>query len=187
MNGVSNWETHVLAAQLLIISSDDNSRGAAHWPDHRWNVEWLDKCTPTRLRTFIPETGIHPPGMTLPRIAWVRLNRLRTGVWRFRSCLHKWGMASFAACECGTEDQTIDHRCLPMSIPSTSTWSTAWRFWMMRQLIGWSRPVLRCSGLSRGLKELTQTIMMKQLVLACCRHSNLNQPGCVVFVLKKLV
>jgi len=38
--------------------------------------------------------------MTLPRRAWVRLNRLRTGV--------GWGMASSSACECGTE-QTVDH------------------------------------------------------------------------------
>jgi len=47
--------------------------------------------------------------MTLPREAWVRLNRLRTGVRRFRSCLHKWGMASSAACECGAEEQTVEH------------------------------------------------------------------------------
>jgi len=47
--------------------------------------------------------------MTLPRRTLVRLNRLRTGVARFRSCLYKWGMASSAACECGTEEQTVDH------------------------------------------------------------------------------
>jgi len=46
--------------------------------------------------------------MTLPR-AWVQLNRLRTGVGCFRSCLYKWGMASSEACECGTEEQTVDH------------------------------------------------------------------------------
>jgi len=48
--------------------------------------------------------------MTLPRRAWVQLNRLRAGVGRFRSCLYKWGMASSAACEseCGAE-QTVDH------------------------------------------------------------------------------
>ena len=45
--------------------------------------------------------------MTLPRRAWIRLNRLRTGVGRFR--LHKWGMASSAACVCGAEEQTVDH------------------------------------------------------------------------------
>jgi len=50
----------------------------------------------------------HTHGMTLPRRAWVRLNRLCTGVGRFDSCLYKWGMASSATCECGTE-QTVDH------------------------------------------------------------------------------
>ena len=47
-------------------------------------------------------------GRTTPQDSWVRLNRLRTGVGRFRSCLHKWGMASSEACECGAE-QTVDH------------------------------------------------------------------------------
>jgi len=28
-----------------------------------------------------------------PKRAWFRLNRLRTGVGRFRSCLYKWDMA----------------------------------------------------------------------------------------------
>ena len=52
----------------------------------------------------------HPPaGMTLLRRAWVRLNRLRTGVGRFPSCLYKWGMASSAACDCGAEKPTVDH------------------------------------------------------------------------------
>jgi len=47
--------------------------------------------------------------MTLPRRAWVRLKRLQSGVGRFRSCLYKWDMASSAACECGAEEQTVDH------------------------------------------------------------------------------
>jgi len=50
-----------------------------------------------------------PPGMTLPSRAWVWLNRLRTGVGRFRSCLYKWDMASSVACECGAEEQIVDH------------------------------------------------------------------------------
>jgi len=59
----------------------------------------------------------HPtPGMTLPRRAWVRLNRLRTGVGRFSSCLYKSGMASTAACECGAEEQTVHHVVLQCSI-----------------------------------------------------------------------
>ena len=90
----------------LIGFSDNNNIRAAQWADHQWNQEWAD--TPTRLRTSIPNTGTQTPGMTLPRRAWVRLNRLRTGFGRFRSCMYKWGMASSLACECGAE-QTVDH------------------------------------------------------------------------------
>ena len=97
----------VHAAQQIISLSDNNSIRAVLWADHQWNGEWADN--PTRLRTLIPDTGTHTPGMTLPRRAWVRLNRLRTGVGRFRSCLDKWSMASSAACECGAEEQTVDH------------------------------------------------------------------------------
>ena len=89
---------------------------AAQWADHRWNTEWANN--PTRLRTSIPHTGTHTPGMTLPRRAWVRLNRLRPGVGRFRSYLYKWGMDSSAACECGAE-QTVEQVILhcPIHLP----------------------------------------------------------------------
>ena len=95
------------ATQQLISFSDDHNICAAQWEDHQRNAEWADN--PTRLRTLIPDTGAHTPGMTLPKRAWVRLNCLRTGAGRFRSCLYKWGMTSFAACECGAEEQTVDH------------------------------------------------------------------------------
>jgi len=57
--------------------------------------------------------------MTLPRTAWVRINRLRTGVGRFRSCLYKWVMAPSAPCDYGAEEQTVDHVVLqfPMHLP----------------------------------------------------------------------
>jgi len=47
--------------------------------------------------------------MTLLRKAWVRLNHFGPGVGGFRSCLYKWDMASSATCECGAEEQTVDH------------------------------------------------------------------------------
>jgi len=96
----------VAAAQQLISFSDNNNIHAVQLADHQWNAECADDLT--RLRTLIPDTGTHTPGMTLPRKAWVRLNRLRSGVRRFHSCLYKWGMASSAACEFGAE-QTVDH------------------------------------------------------------------------------
>ena len=97
----------VPAAQLISSSDDDNNRSAGLWTDHRWNAEWLDNTM--RLCTFITDMSTNPTGMALPRTAWVRLNRLHTCVGRFRSCLYKWGMASSAACECGAEEQTVDH------------------------------------------------------------------------------
>jgi len=73
----------VPATQQLISFSDNNNIHVAQWADHQRNAEWADN--PTRLRTSIPDTSTHPPGMTLPRRAWVRLNRLHTCVGRFHS------------------------------------------------------------------------------------------------------
>ena len=40
---------------------------------------------------------------------WMSLNRLRTGVGRYRSSMKKWGLADSAACECGEPEQTAAH------------------------------------------------------------------------------
>ena len=47
--------------------------------------------------------------MALARPAWVKLNHLRTGVGRFRSNMHKWGLAQSATCKCGAEEQAADY------------------------------------------------------------------------------
>ena len=47
--------------------------------------------------------------MSLPRAVWVKLNRLWTGVERFHSSMHKWGLAPLPNCECGASEQTADH------------------------------------------------------------------------------
>ena len=57
-----------------------------------------------------------PSGFGFPRPAWVKLNRLRTGVGLFCSETHKWGMASTAACECGAKKQTAEHVITPCPI-----------------------------------------------------------------------
>jgi len=109
MHGVSNRGTRLCPLQTShqFTWQQQHRLRVAQWADHQRKAEWTDN--PTRLRIFIPDTGTHPPGMALPRRAWVRLNRLRTGVGRFCSYLYKWGMASSAACECGAEEQTVDH------------------------------------------------------------------------------
>ena len=121
--GVNAWRLKsrhpfVPATQQLISSSDNkNNKRAAHWADHQRNAEWL--CNLTRLRTSILNTGTHSPGMTLPRTAWICLICLCTGVGRFCSCLHKWGMAS---CGLWVWRRRTHHQscCPPMSNPLTS-------------------------------------------------------------------
>ena len=49
------------------------------------NAEYCENAS--RLRAFVPRTGANPLRMSLPRAAW--LNRLRTGVRRFHSSMHR--------------------------------------------------------------------------------------------------
>ena len=72
-----------------------------------YKTEYCENAS--RLRAFVPETGARPVGMGLPRVAWVKLNRLRTGVGRFHSSMHKWGLAPSPNCECGASEQTANH------------------------------------------------------------------------------
>ena len=80
---------------------------ASEWTKHKWKTEYCVNAF--RLRAFVPETGARPVGMGLPRASWVKLNRLRTGVGRFHSSMHKWGIAPLPNCECGASEQTADH------------------------------------------------------------------------------
>ena len=80
---------------------------ASKWTNHKWNVEYCENAF--ELRAFVPRTGARPVGMHLPRAAWAKLNRLRTGVGRFYSSMHKWGLAPSPNCECGASEQTADH------------------------------------------------------------------------------
>ena len=80
---------------------------ASEWTNHEWKTEYCENAS--RLRAFVPETSARPVGMGLPRAAWVKLNRLQTGVGRFHSFMQKWGLASSPNCECGASQQTADH------------------------------------------------------------------------------
>ena len=64
---------------------------ASEWTNHKWKTKYCENAS--RLRAFVPETGARPVEMGLPRAAWFKLNRLRTGVGRFHSSIHKWGLA----------------------------------------------------------------------------------------------
>ena len=80
---------------------------ASEWTNHKWKTKYCENAS--RLRVFVPGTGARPVVIGLPRAAWVKLNRLRTGVGRFHSSMHKWGLAPSPNCECGVSEQTTDH------------------------------------------------------------------------------
>ena len=65
---------------------------------------------------------------------------------RFHSCLYKWGMTSSAVCECGAEEQTVDHVVHNVQSIDLLMVCTAWRCWTMRQLNGCSIPAPRSSA-----------------------------------------
>ena len=80
---------------------------ASEWTNHKWKTEYCENAS--RLHAFVPETGARPVEMGLPRAAWVKLKRLRTGVGRFHLSMHKWGLAPSPNCECAASEQTADH------------------------------------------------------------------------------
>ena len=80
---------------------------APEWTNHKWKTEYSENAF--RLHAFVPRTGARPVGMGLHRVAWVKLNRLRTGVGRFHLSMHKWGLAPSPNCECSASEQTADH------------------------------------------------------------------------------
>ena len=132
-------ETHICTRRTTthqFIWQQQHTCGALGWSPLEWGVVGQHYETPY----FHPrhQASTYPPGMTFPRTAWVRLNRLRTGVERFRSCLHKWGMASSAACERGAEEQTVDRivpQCTIHRPPQgpRSDGSEWWDIWMAAQ------------------------------------------------------
>ena len=61
------------------------------------------------LHLFVSRLSASPFGIGVPRSVRVRLNRFRTGVERFRSFTHEWGLAPTSICECGALDQTVAH------------------------------------------------------------------------------
>ena len=86
----------------------------SEWTNHKWKTEYCENAS--RLRAFVPGTVAKPVGMGLPRAAWVKINRLRTGFGRFHLSMHKWGLAPSPNCECGTSEQTADH--VPTACPT---------------------------------------------------------------------
>ena len=95
------------AQEMLSVIPEDRSKDA--WLAATWKQEW-EASGPTRVHRHISDPGEGFKGEELSRKQWTTLNRLRTGVGRYRASMKKkWGLADSAACGCGEPEQTADH------------------------------------------------------------------------------
>lgn len=76
-------------------------------PDREWQNIW--QRASVRYNELVIDPSIQPIGFNLPRKAWVRLNRIRTGHGNCAHCLHLWNLANSPICDCGASDQTMSH------------------------------------------------------------------------------
>jgi len=94
------------------------------------------------------------PGSSLTVPHWCRT---------FLLLLADMGMASSAACEWGTEEQTADHVAFQFRFTDLHMDCTAWRFWTMRRANSCSKPVPRSSAAKQWFEELAQKMKKKKL------------------------
>ena len=77
----------VPVALKLLNNPVQSGTSAAQWMEYRWSLVWQENAH--KLQTFLGNVGPTPPGISFPRPAWVKLNRLRISVGLFRSEAHK--------------------------------------------------------------------------------------------------
>ena len=90
-----------------LLSTTLPNETKAHWIARMWSVEWQPSTS--SLHEYITSPSRCCPGSDLPREAWVKLNRLRTGGGRFIADMWRWGLSKSPACDCGADQQTANH------------------------------------------------------------------------------
>ena len=91
-SGLKSRKPFVIEAQGLLAKNTN----APTWIHNTWKENYT-------------KVGPLPTGHELSRLAWVRLNRLRTGIRRFASLMYRWGFTTTALYDCGAEQQTPEH------------------------------------------------------------------------------
>ena len=120
LSGIQPAELSRQGATLYLA---DHSSLDEQWTNWTWDTEYSKSMS--ALRVCIPRVRTRPIEMSLTRTAWVKLNRLHTGIGRFGLSIHKWGLASSAKCECGASEQTADHIVLTCPIYRVSRGTTS--------------------------------------------------------------
>ena len=94
------------AQEMLSVIHEERSKGA--WIAATWKQEW-EASGPTRVHRYVSDPGEVVNVEYLSRKQLTTLNRLRTGIGRYKASMKKWGLVDSAACECGEPEQTADH------------------------------------------------------------------------------
>ena len=103
MRRLKSRKPFVIKSQGLLAQNTN----APTWIHNTWKENWTKDTK--RLHSFVTNVGPLPSGHELSRLACVRLNRLRTGIGRFGSLMHRWGLTPTAVRDCGAERQTPEH------------------------------------------------------------------------------
>ena len=76
-------------------------------PGEERKAIWNNKNV--RHSELINDPNVKPLGFDIPRKAWVRLNRIRTGHGNGVHFLFLWNLAESTQSDCGDPDQTMEH------------------------------------------------------------------------------
>ena len=83
------------AQEILSVTPEDRSKDA--WIAATWKQE-LEASGHTRVHRYVSDPGEGVKGEDLSRKQWTTLNRLRTGVGRYKASMKKWVWASGGQC-----------------------------------------------------------------------------------------
>ena len=86
---------------MLSVITEDRSKDA--WIAATWKQEW-EASGPTR---HVPDPGEGVKGEELSRKHWTTLNRLRTGVGRYKASMKKWGLADSAHVSVASQNRQL--------------------------------------------------------------------------------
>lgn len=75
--------------------------------DVEWRSLWYESSV--RNNELVVDPTMRMPGFNIPRKAWVRLNRIRTGHGNCKHFLYLWKLVDNTRCDCGAIDQTMLH------------------------------------------------------------------------------
>ena len=92
------------AQEMLSVIPEDWSKDA--WIAATWTQEW-EASGPIRVHRHVSDPGEDVKGEYLSGKHWTTLNRLRTGVGRYKASMKKWGQADSAACECASQNRQL--------------------------------------------------------------------------------